>query len=188
MKTSCSSAATTPGGLMATPSGWAVGSPGSTPWPLTRPSPPAQHHLRRTNGYPVDGLVFQSSAFADPQGAGTFAALQWRVAEVLTPAPRHQTPPSCGWTGIRSGIPAKSPSSTNTWVCQRPSCSRNGSTRTRPAQGHDRTVEQLVVPHEFRPHAVDIASALRRGLVFPKSCTTRPVKVRSTATSSSFSN
>jgi hypothetical protein len=38
-----------------------------------------------TNGYPVDGLVFQSSAFADPQGAGTFAAMQWRIAEVLPP-------------------------------------------------------------------------------------------------------
>lgn len=38
-----------------------------------------------TNGFPIDGLVFQSSAFSDPQGAGTFAAMQWRVAEVLLP-------------------------------------------------------------------------------------------------------
>jgi Concanavalin A-like lectin/glucanases superfamily/Lamin Tail Domain/Bacterial Ig domain/CotH kinase protein len=36
-----------------------------------------------TNGYPVDGLIFQSSAFADPQGAGTFGSMQWRLAEVL---------------------------------------------------------------------------------------------------------
>jgi hypothetical protein len=35
-------------------------------------------------GYPLDGLLFRSSAFADPQGANTFAALRWRVAEVLT--------------------------------------------------------------------------------------------------------
>jgi len=33
-------------------------------------------------GYPADGLLFQSSAFSDPQGAGTFAAMQWRVAEI----------------------------------------------------------------------------------------------------------
>jgi len=33
-------------------------------------------------GYPLDGLLFQSSAFADPQGAATFAAMQWRVAEI----------------------------------------------------------------------------------------------------------
>ncbi|HEU0010517.1 MAG TPA: lamin tail domain-containing protein, partial [Verrucomicrobiae bacterium] len=38
-----------------------------------------------TNGYPVDGLVFQSSVFADPQGAGTFGAMQWRIAEIIAP-------------------------------------------------------------------------------------------------------
>ncbi|MBX3433374.1 MAG: lamin tail domain-containing protein [Pirellulales bacterium] len=32
--------------------------------------------------HPADGLVFQSSAFSDPQGSGTFAAMQWRVAKV----------------------------------------------------------------------------------------------------------
>ncbi|HWN93725.1 MAG TPA: lamin tail domain-containing protein [Methylomirabilota bacterium] len=36
-----------------------------------------------SNGYPANGLTFQSSAFADPQGAGTFGAMQWRIAEVL---------------------------------------------------------------------------------------------------------
>jgi hypothetical protein len=30
--------------------------------------------------YPLDGLTFQTSAFSDPQGAGTFAAIQWRLA------------------------------------------------------------------------------------------------------------
>ncbi len=34
------------------------------------------------DGYPSDGLSFRSSAFSDPQGPGTFAAMQWRVAEV----------------------------------------------------------------------------------------------------------
>jgi hypothetical protein len=38
-----------------------------------------------TNGYPVDGLVFQSAPFSDAQGPGTFAAMQWRIAEILTP-------------------------------------------------------------------------------------------------------
>ncbi|HYG33598.1 MAG TPA: CotH kinase family protein, partial [Clostridia bacterium] len=32
--------------------------------------------------FPVTGLTFRSSAFADPQGADTFAAMQWRVAEI----------------------------------------------------------------------------------------------------------
>lgn len=32
--------------------------------------------------YSVDQLVFQTSSFSDPQGAGTFANIQWRIAEV----------------------------------------------------------------------------------------------------------
>ena len=36
-------------------------------------------------GYPANGLRFQTTAFSDPQGAGDFAALQWRVAEVTDP-------------------------------------------------------------------------------------------------------
>jgi hypothetical protein len=32
--------------------------------------------------HPVNGLKFQTSAYSDPQGAGTFGAIQWRVAEV----------------------------------------------------------------------------------------------------------
>ncbi|MCF7708165.1 MAG: lamin tail domain-containing protein [Verrucomicrobia bacterium] len=33
--------------------------------------------------FPVDNLVFSSSAFSDPQGGRTFDAIQWRAAEVL---------------------------------------------------------------------------------------------------------
>ncbi len=35
-----------------------------------------------TGGNPVDGIVLQSSAFSDPQGAGTFGGIQWRIGEV----------------------------------------------------------------------------------------------------------
>ena len=37
-------------------------------------------------GFPADRLRFSASAFADPQGAGTFAAMKWRIAEVTNPA------------------------------------------------------------------------------------------------------
>ncbi|MBI5388535.1 MAG: lamin tail domain-containing protein [Verrucomicrobia bacterium] len=37
------------------------------------------------SSWPVDELDFQSSAFSDPQGSATFAALQYRVAEVQDP-------------------------------------------------------------------------------------------------------
>ena len=32
--------------------------------------------------FPQDGLAFTSSDFSDPQGAGTFQAMEWRLAEV----------------------------------------------------------------------------------------------------------
>ena len=32
--------------------------------------------------YPENDLRFQTTAFSDPQGAGTFAAMKWRIAEV----------------------------------------------------------------------------------------------------------
>ncbi len=42
-------------------------------------------------GFPLNALTFQSSSFADPQGAGSFAALEWRVAEVDPPAGAAET-------------------------------------------------------------------------------------------------
>lgn len=38
-----------------------------------------------TAGYPSDELSFQASAFADPQGAGTFSAMEWRLGEISYP-------------------------------------------------------------------------------------------------------
>ena len=32
--------------------------------------------------YPINALTFETSAFSDPQGNHTFAAMQWRMAEV----------------------------------------------------------------------------------------------------------
>ncbi len=36
-------------------------------------------------GFPANGLVFASSEFADPQGAETFGAMEWRIAEIGAP-------------------------------------------------------------------------------------------------------
>ncbi|MCH2060959.1 MAG: lamin tail domain-containing protein [Verrucomicrobiales bacterium] len=36
-------------------------------------------------GFPVNGLRFESSTFSDPQGEATFAAMEWRVAEISPP-------------------------------------------------------------------------------------------------------
>ncbi|MGJ8695615.1 MAG: lamin tail domain-containing protein [Verrucomicrobiaceae bacterium] len=37
------------------------------------------------DGFPQDGVALTSSAFSDPQGAGTFGAMEWRLAEVSVP-------------------------------------------------------------------------------------------------------
>ena len=35
-----------------------------------------------TPGYPLNDLTFQTTAFSDPNGSATFAAIKWRIAEV----------------------------------------------------------------------------------------------------------
>jgi hypothetical protein len=47
--------------------------------------------------FPISGLTFSSSAFADPQGAGTYAKTQWRLAEISGP----------GLSGYVAGTPRK---------------------------------------------------------------------------------
>lgn len=48
-------------------------------------------------GFPISDLSFTSSAFADPQGAGTYARTQWRLAEISGP----------GVSGYVPGTPRK---------------------------------------------------------------------------------
>ncbi len=36
--------------------------------------------------YPVNDLRFGTNALSDPQGDNTFAAMQWRMAEVTDPS------------------------------------------------------------------------------------------------------
>ena len=37
-------------------------------------------------GFPANQLTFTSSAFSDPQGAGTFSAMEWRIGRVRNPS------------------------------------------------------------------------------------------------------
>ncbi len=46
--------------------------------------------------FPMDGLTFSVNAFSDPQGAQTFAALQWRIAEVEPFSQFKPTTPAAG--------------------------------------------------------------------------------------------
>ncbi len=52
------------------------------------PAIPATPSVRYSGptGFPAAALSFAASPFSDPQGTPTFAALQWRIAELATPA------------------------------------------------------------------------------------------------------
>lgn len=54
------------------------------------PHTPSVTYIGAEN-FPINDLKFQTSAFSDPQGSGTFAALKWRIAEVEPYTP--VTPP-----------------------------------------------------------------------------------------------
>ncbi|MGC6425772.1 MAG: lamin tail domain-containing protein [Akkermansiaceae bacterium] len=47
-------------------------------------------------GFPIDSLIFDTTAFSDPQGRATFGALEWRIAEV-TPAASPATDREFEW-------------------------------------------------------------------------------------------
>ncbi|MCX6043705.1 MAG: lamin tail domain-containing protein [Chloroflexi bacterium] len=48
------------------------------------PNTPQIYYIGATNA-PADSLRFQCSTFSDPQGNHTFAAMQWRIAEIIQP-------------------------------------------------------------------------------------------------------
>ena len=80
------------GGETIAAGGWAVARLDARAADAAIPTKPTLTYTGPTN-YPVTGLSFQSSAFADLQGAGTFAAMQWRVAEI-TPTNTPVSSPS----------------------------------------------------------------------------------------------
>ncbi|YCM42093.1 lamin tail domain-containing protein [Verrucomicrobiaceae bacterium 227] len=59
-----------------------------------------------TAGFPQDGLSFTSSPFSDPQGAGSFNAMEWRLAEVTIPggALRTVMPVGRSWSYLDNDV------------------------------------------------------------------------------------
>jgi hypothetical protein len=53
-------------------------------------------------GYPVSGLNFTSSAFIDPQGTATYAAHEWRLAEISSPGITGYVPGSASKYEVES--------------------------------------------------------------------------------------
>jgi len=57
------------------------------------PNKPAISYIGEPD-YPINGLRFRTSAFSDPQGAGTFGAMKWRIAQVSPQARTTTSAPS----------------------------------------------------------------------------------------------
>ncbi len=120
-----------------------------------------------TSGFPVDGLTFQSSPFADPQGNGTFAAMQWRIAEVLA----TNTPVSnvsqlrLEWDAAWTSPELSAFNSNNTFPEFAVQAGRRYRARVRHKDDTGRW-SAWSLPAEFVPSPRDTISILRTNLVF----------------------
>jgi hypothetical protein len=119
------------------------------------------------SGYPVDGLLLQSSTFSDPQGNDTFAAIQWRVAEVLptnevvTSLAQLRLEWDAAWDsgelpvfGATTAVPANLLESERLYRA-----------RVRHKDNSGRW-SRWSAPVEFRPRAAEIFNRLKQDLVF----------------------
>lgn len=120
-----------------------------------------------TNGYPVDGLVFASSAFADPQGNDTFGAMQWRVAEVLptnvvvTSLAELRLELDAVWqSGVLTAFDPQVAIPAGLLAPE-----RLYRARVRHQDNTGRW-SRWSAPVEFRPRAADVFASLKRDLVF----------------------
>ncbi|MEY2407595.1 MAG: hypothetical protein QOF48_265 [Verrucomicrobiota bacterium] len=120
-----------------------------------------------TNGFPIDGLIFQSSSFSDPQGAGTFAAMQWRIAEVMAPGTVLTNPSQLRleWDSAWTSPELSSFNSFYTFpdFVTQPDLLYRARVRHKDDTGR---WSQWSLPVEFRPSPRDTVSQLRTNLVF----------------------
>ncbi len=120
-----------------------------------------------SNGIPIDELVFRSSPFADPQGAGTIASMQWRVAEVDLPGtivtnPAHlKLEIDAAWDS--GEIPGFNEFITVPAAQVLPDHFYRIRVRHKDNTGR---WSRWSPPSEFRPNRVDLVSSLRTNLVF----------------------
>jgi len=120
-----------------------------------------------SNGIPIDELVFRSSPYSDPQGAGTIASMQWRVAEV-NPSGMIVTNPTQLKLEIDAAWDSGEIPGFNEFITV-PAANvlpeRLYRARVRHKDNTGRW-SRWSPPFEFRPNRVDLVSSLRTNLVF----------------------
>ena len=129
------------------------------------PNRPTISYLGGTN-FPLNQLTFAASAFSDPQGAATFSAIEWRLAEIAAPGLAGyvtNTPPKyeiqCAWDSgaLTNPAPIRVPANTT----------KPGLTCRVRARYQDSTGRwgHWSLPIEFSPAAAAPDPALRDRLV-----------------------
>lgn len=131
------------------------------------PTQPVIYYVGQTN-YPMNSLTFECLPFADPQGAGTFAAMQWRLAEVQDtnqPAVDPRVVPPLEWDAIWTSGPLSTWSNRITIPGIVVETNKLYRARVRHQDSTGRW-SRWSAPVEFRPTAADIISELRQNLRF----------------------
>lgn len=131
------------------------------------PAKPSFYYVGQSN-YPMNSLTFECLPFSDPQGAGTFAAMQWRLAEVRDTnqpvADARQVPP-LEWDAVwDSGVL----SNWNERITIPPSYVQTNRLYRARVRHLDNTGRwsHWSEPLEFKVTAVDYLSILRQNLRF----------------------
>ena len=119
-------------------------------------------------GYPMNSLVFECLPFLDPQGAGTFAGMQWRLAEVADPSQPPADPrviPPLEWDAVWDSGILSNWNNRMTIPGVYVQTNRLYRARVRHLDNTGRW-SRWSEPVEFRVTAVDVVALLREGLRF----------------------
>ena len=119
-------------------------------------------------GYPMNSLTFECLPFSDPQGAGTFAGMQWRLAEVADtnqiPADARVVPPM-EWDTLWNSGTITAWSNRITIPSQYVQTNHIYRARVRHLDNSGRW-SHWSAPAQFSVTAVDTISVLRQNLRF----------------------
>ncbi len=131
------------------------------------PTRPVIYYVGQTN-YPMNSLTFECLPFADPQGAGTFAAMEWRLAEVQDtnqPSVDPRVVPPLEWDAIWTSGPLTTWSNRITIPGLVVEANKLYRARVRHLDNTGRW-SRWSAPIEFSPTAADVVSELRQNLRF----------------------
>lgn len=131
------------------------------------PVQPTIYYVGPTN-FPLNALTFECLPFADPQGAGTFAAMQWRLAEVRNtnqPATDPRLIPPLEWDALWTSGTLTTFSNRITVPGIYAQAGKMYRVRVRHQDNTGRW-SKWSAPVEFSPAAVDLVAQLRAGLRF----------------------